>query len=167
LVSTEKWRSSRNISLYLNMPSEVSTSELLQLSFQEKKSVFIPRYSETDMEMVEIHSMEDYNCLPVTSWKIKQPLLTDGARKTPSFDNGGLDLIIVPGLAFTKSGIRLGRGKGYYDKYLHEYRTKFNKLPYLVALAFNEQIVDEIPTTDRDVKVDMILSADCCVEISA
>jgi 5-formyltetrahydrofolate cyclo-ligase len=65
-----------------------------------------------------------------------------------------LDLIIVPGLAFDKSGNRLGRGKGYYDRFL-------SKLPsdtQSVGLAFDFQILPFVPTTEHDVSVTRVIS---------
>jgi len=64
----------------------------------------------------------------------------------------------VPGLAFTRSGQRLGRGKGYYDRYLQQYRQLTGMRPVTtVAMAFKQQIFDNIPTSEHDVIVDMVL----------
>ena len=74
------------------------------------------------------------------------------------FFAGGLDLILVPGLAFTRSGQRLGRGKGYYDRYLHQYRQLTGMRPFtMIAVAFKQQIFDNIPTFEHDVIVDVVL----------
>ena len=70
---------------------------------------------------------------------------------------GGLDLIIVPGLAFTADGKRMGRGKGYYDTYLKRCLSSQNKPPVTVALAFSPQIVESVPTNEHDVNVDLVL----------
>ena len=63
----------------------------------------------------------------------------------------------MPGLAFTRKGDRLGRGKGFYDNYLTQYEKKFGSKPVTVALAFNEQICDFVPTSESDVPVDFVL----------
>ena len=65
--------------------------------------------------------------------------------------------MLVPGLAFSRSGSRLGRGKGFYDNYLHKYRQQFGKFPVTMALAFNEQVLPEVPVTENDVKIDFVL----------
>lgn len=71
-----------------------------------------------------------------------------------------MDLLIVPGVAFTKDGLRLGHGGGYYDKYQRKLREVQEVPPATIAVALKEQIVDEVPTEDTDVKIDLVLYAD-------
>ncbi|KAL3288285.1 hypothetical protein HHI36_002733 [Cryptolaemus montrouzieri] len=107
------------------------------------------------MEMVKLYSMEDWENLPLTSWKIKQPKLKE--QRENALDTGGLDLIILPGVAFTKDGKRIGHGGGYYDKYLKECREKQKKSPVTVALCFNQQYLENLPYESHDEKVDIVL----------
>lgn len=66
--------------------------------------------------------------------------------------NGEPDLILVPGLAFDRKGHRLGRGKGYYDKYL-------SRDAYItIGLCLNEQLLDEVPVDSFDVDMDYIIT---------
>lgn len=76
---------------------------------------------------------------------------------------GPLDLILLPGVAFSSSGGRLGHGMGYYDKYLHKYFDTFNRKinkTHLIGLAFREQIVDdgELPLDPLDYPLDFVLT---------
>ncbi len=73
---------------------------------------------------------------------------------------GGLDLVLLPGVAFTRDGKRLGHGKGYYDTFLHEHNDKLGRFPYLIALSLKEQIVEDLPTTEHDVVLDEVLFHD-------
>lgn len=86
-------------------------------------------------------------------------LLTSFLSK--AFNCGGLDLIIVPGVAFDKNNGRLGHGKGYYDRFFDKVKefSSLNdkKIPKLIAIAFNEQIIDEVPMSGSDHKVDFVL----------
>lgn len=64
----------------------------------------------------------------------------------------------MPGVAFTKEGLRLGHGAGYYDKYLKLLSQHQQVPPKTVAVGFKEQLVDTVPTEETDVKIDMILN---------
>lgn len=108
------------------------------------------------MDMVRLYDLDDYDKLPLTKWNIKQPA-DDEVREEALDTEGGLDLILIPGLAFTLAGERCGRGRGYYDAYLAKVRQKQGGLPATVALAFKEQILEEVPTDHHDVRIDKVL----------
>ena len=63
----------------------------------------------------------------------------------------------MPGLAFTRQGHRMGRGKGYYDRYLQRVTQVQGKKPSTVAVAFKEQICESIPFDEHDIPVDLVL----------
>ena len=62
----------------------------------------------------------------------------------------------MPGLAFTTTGTRLGRGKGFYDKYLADLKHHGN-VPRTMALLYLEQLVDHVPNTEQDVPIDELI----------
>lgn len=72
----------------------------------------------------------------------------------PAIDAGRLDALIIPGVAFTPSGARLGYGGGYYDRFLPTCPQA-----RLIALAFAEQMLDSLPTEGHDVPIPLVLSA--------
>ena len=110
------------------------------------------------MDMLRLADYQDFLSLPETAWKIKQPADDDNSR-AEAMEDGGLDLILMPGMAFTSQGDRLGRGKGYYDTYLRRARQTNDSLQ-TVALAFRQQVVDDIPTDSHDQPVDLVISPD-------
>lgn len=130
----------------------------MKTSFDKDSMFYFIRYfmGSNRMDMVRLHDLEDYNKLPVTKWNIKQPS-DDDDREEALDSEEGLDLILIPGLAFNKAGERCGRGKGYYDTYLAKVQQKQRILPTTVALAFKEQILEEVPTDDHDVRIDQVL----------
>lgn len=158
LLNLQLYERSSRISVYLSMPSEVNTTEILHSIFRDGKRCYIPLYTKDDMKMVHLKDMSDYNSLPLTSWNIKQP--HENENRETAIDSGGLDVVILPGLGFTKDGLRIGRGKGYYDNYLMKHLEKIGKKPFTVGLAFSTQICDEIPCSSSDVKLDMVLYPD-------
>ncbi|KAG7207203.1 hypothetical protein KM043_008884 [Ampulex compressa] len=156
LCALPQFQKSKRISLYLSTNDEIDTLPILNYIFKSGKEAYVPRYKGSKMEMVKLLSMEDYENLPLTKWNIKQPDFED-AREN-ALETGGLDLIVLPGVAFTTDGKRLGHGMGYYDRFLHACFEKQQKKPYLIAVAFNEQLRKDVPTTADDVILDLVLT---------
>ncbi|CAJ1048703.1 -formyltetrahydrofolate cyclo-ligase [Xyrichtys novacula] len=156
-----KYASSQRIAVFLSMHDEVRTEEIIKDVFKWGKSCFIPRYesSSSHMDMLQLRSVEDMRTLPLTSWNIQQPADDDHSREE-ALSAGGLDLILMPGLGFDPSGNRLGRGKGFYDTYLERCIRHPKGKPYTIALAFKEQLCQEIPVDANDVLIDEILYED-------
>ncbi|KAJ1970209.1 hypothetical protein H4R34_006098, partial [Dimargaris verticillata] len=84
------------------------------------KNCFVPRCTPTDMEMVLVHDMADFQSLPKNKWGIPEPKMDH--PRVNVFEMGGPELILMPGLAFDYQRNRLGHGKGYYDKYIKRCR---------------------------------------------
>lgn len=147
--------------MFLSMHDEVRTEEILRDLFARGKTCFIPKYQTqgSHMDMLQLHSMQDMDSLPLTSWNIKQPSDEDLTR-AEALATGGLDLILMPGLGFDQSGNRLGRGKGFYDSYLERCIRHPRGKPYTIALAFKEQLCQEIPVDDNDMLIDEVLYED-------
>ncbi|XP_022186373.2 5-formyltetrahydrofolate cyclo-ligase [Nilaparvata lugens] len=158
LLNLQKYKESNRVSVYLSMKDEVQTDKIVEDILSSGKTCFIPLYTKTSMSMVKLNSMEDLKSLPKTKWNIRQPLETD-AREEAS--EKGIDLMITPGLAFSKDGIRLGRGKGYYDRYLTEYAKKTGHNLFTVGLAFQQQIRPDIPIEETDQKLNLVITPDC------
>ena len=75
-------------------------------------------------------------------------------RADRRIDPTELDLIVAPGLAFDRRGGRLGYGKGYYDRFLHQIRGDATKL----AVCFECQLFPEIPVLPHDVRMDLVVT---------
>ena len=129
----------------------------LTKSIFRSKRCYIPRYFSDPtkpMDMVLLRDMADCESLPETKWKIKQPLETESRPEALEHPEG-LDLVLVPGLAFTADGARLGRGKGYYDTYL----AKCGPRTKTLALAFKEQVLEGVPMEEHDRRVDQVVTS--------
>lgn len=123
------------------------------------------------MSMLRIADIDELeHGLTVNKWGIGEPSRfgRDSAPRQDALDNEtggeGLDLIIAPGLAFDRTGHRLGHGKAYYDEYIrmaHMYaRIHALDTPTVLALALREQIVDQVPVEQHDVPIDVLISPD-------
>ena len=126
---------------------EISTSLIVKDALKAGKHVFVPYVHKVArtvrespgsvMDMVSLHSLEDYETLEHDSWGIPTPSEASIGRRKSCLDypetkdsdikdtaDGNVELIIMPGMAFDKSFGRLGHGKGYYDFFLHRYHEK-------------------------------------------
>ena len=122
--------------------------------------MFVPRFTKAQpMAMLALRSLDDYARLPTVKWgNIRQPPANDVADRTNAMDVGDLHLVIMPGVAFTRDGHRLGHGAGYYDKFLRAYKTCFGAYPPTIALALEQQMEPVVPyCNETDVQVDEVI----------
>ena len=137
---------SHTLLIYYSMSDEVPTQGLLDELVNKGKTVLLPRViSDTEMEVHRYTGKED---LRKGAFGIMEPtgtLFTDYER---------IDVAIVPGVAFDRDGHRLGRGKGYYDRFL-------SKVPlvYKIGVCFPSRLMDEVPADEYDILMDEIITA--------
>ncbi|CAG0887804.1 unnamed protein product [Cyprideis torosa] len=157
VLQHDKYLLANRIACFISMPDEVDTTAIIKDVFERSRELFIPRYhtGSNRMDMLSVGSMVELQSLPETSWGIKQH--PTNFQAPDALQTGCLDLILVPGLAFTVSGHRLGRGKGYYDTYLKRALQSANP-PVTMGLCFDQQVVDSIPVTPDDVTIQYIVT---------
>lgn len=108
------------LSIYLSMNNEVNTFGALHAAFANNKKVFVPKIigkCSKDMVMLEIECMDTIYNFPKNSWGIPEPTADFFNASSDVTNDGILELVIVPGLAFDSFGGRIGHGKGYYGNY--------------------------------------------------
>ncbi|KAI4326668.1 hypothetical protein MLD38_031956 [Melastoma candidum] len=187
IVLNSPWfKSSRALCAYISCSSlrEVDTSRILSEtlrmpakddSTKVAKRLYVPRVEDKNshMRMLHISSMDD---LIANSMDILEPAPVDAngqEREDVLQANDPVDLLLLPGLAFDRSGRRLGRGGGYYDVFLSRYqelaRGRSWKQPLLVALSYSVQIMNEefIPVTPTDVPIDALVHPGGVIPISS
>ncbi|KAL0342780.1 UNVERIFIED_CONTAM: 5-formyltetrahydrofolate cyclo-ligase, mitochondrial [Sesamum calycinum] len=139
-----------------------------------KKKLYVPRVEDKNsfMRMLNISRIDD---LIANSMDILEPAPCDAEgneREDVMFANEPVDLFLLPGLAFDKSGRRLGRGGGYYDTLLTKYQELAKdrkwKKPLFVALSYSVQILEDgvIPVTPNDVPVDAVVLSSGIIPIT-
>lgn len=177
LIKHPKYQSSNSISIYLSTDNEIDTQPIVRHALEvSRKRCFIPVIKQvsdstcgfdstqygTRMLMAELSSVNELDRLPINRYGIKEPNLSDiPPSKIANPINGPkLDLALVPGVAFSQDGRRLGHGKGYYDEYLSAWKqsSEYGAI-YSIGLAFNEQIVqDPLAVEAHDYKLDEVLT---------
>jgi 5-formyltetrahydrofolate cyclo-ligase len=149
LFALPEFAETKVILLYASFRSEADTLKILADSLSIGRRILLPKVDKEKRRLV-LYEIEGLQEVFPGFMGIPEPLVT--AERMRSVD--AADLVIIPGAAFDGKGNRLGYGAGYYDILLGE-RTK--SMP-LVALAYEEQIVDGIPAEKHDVKMDMIIT---------
>ncbi|CAH8854476.1 unnamed protein product [Trichobilharzia szidati] len=163
-LCTPEYCSVQKLAVYINLPEEPNTMLLIEKALMDGKRVFVPKVISADMYMLPVKSVEEIKLWKPNKWGIKEPeqVLNEELSDIVT-SQGGLDSFIVPGLAFTRNGGRLGRGGGYYDRYIAWYMKQCHlgvfRRPYVTAFAFSEQIIDYIPLESHDLHVDHLFVA--------
>jgi 5-formyltetrahydrofolate cyclo-ligase len=151
-VSLPEYSAARTVMFYVDVRTEVRTRDYLSTALAHGKKIVVPWCNDQgELELFWLKGMDD---LAIGMYKILEPkpeLRNLADRQVPV---GELDLVMVPGVAFTREGARMGHGKGYYDKLLEHARPDAP----LVALAFECQLFPEIPTQEHDVFMDKIIT---------
>lgn len=165
LYQLPEFQQSKRIGLYLSMANEIQTNDIMRRCFEDGKCCFVPTYTPNgnDMHFLQLYSLLDYEQLPIEpKYRIKQPDWNERSNRPEALSTGGLDIILVPCVCYTRTGLRLGHGKGYYDRWLASATSMNNtdvniKKPVTVGLAFIEQIVDQLPVNEFDVRIDKVI----------
>lgn len=151
LVALPEYQAARTVLYYVDARSEVRTRHYLPDALRHGKKIVVPYCVDGELELFHLESMDE---LALGMYRILEPkaeLRTVAAKRV---DVKELDLIVVPGVAFDRRGARMGHGFGYYDKLLWQARPDAP----LVALAFECQLFDEVPTGDHDIFMDRVLT---------
>jgi 5-formyltetrahydrofolate cyclo-ligase len=149
LFSLPEFISTKTILFYASFRSEVETLNMIRESLKMGKMAVLPKVDKKRHRLI-LYEIKDVSELSPGYMGIPEPSLPD--ERLVNLDD--IDLVIIPGAAFDYSGNRLGYGGGYYDIMLSESKRK---IP-VVALVYEEQLVDIIPSEKHDVKVDMIVT---------
>jgi 5-formyltetrahydrofolate cyclo-ligase len=146
VTASPEFTSARVVMLYLSMPLEVETSNLALRAWQADKTVVVPKVSWDQRRMLPIEISSLTAGLTTTGQGMREPM---SGNPIPL---NLIDLVIVPGLGFTNNGYRIGRGMGFYDRFLAQ--SEFIGLS--CGLGFEEQIMPDLPVLDHDVPLSML-----------
>jgi len=129
-----------------NFP-EVDTYEIIRYAWSLGKTVSVPKCLPKTKEMV-FRKLTSFEQLEIVYSGLYEPIV----KETEETATDEMDILIVPGLGFTKEGFRLGFGGGYYDRYLINYAQK------TLSLAFEVQLMDDLPVEAHDLPVDKVIT---------
>lgn len=201
VLASPTYETAKSISIYVSMEQgEIDTDELCRAALKQGKRLYVPLFASTskptpadpatsakplpsapppgavtfatDMRMLRITDVRDYEGMKLNKWGIREPLETteEGAAREDALDEStggnGLDVILAPGVAFDNNAGRLGHGKGYYDRYLSRAEAWAQRQgkglgPVCVALGLAQQLLPEgesVPADEDDRVLDGILT---------
>ena len=150
LLSLKEFEESHTVSIYMDFDNEVRTREIVSDSLQRGKRVVIPymKGKNNTLLLSEVRDMEKE--LERNTFGILEPK-REYFRYIPDSE---VEMLVVPGVAFDEKGRRLGFGGGYYDRLL----INVNKSTLTIGLAYEFQIVREIPWWFYDIFIDRIIT---------
>ncbi len=149
LVKLTLWQEAKKIAITIPMEFEFNLELLVKEARNYKKQLFLP-VMQADKSLNFVLWDED-TLLQETRFGVKQPIETEHSQ---AIELNQLDVIIVPGLAYSEDGDRVGFGGGYYDRTLTNYDGK------TLSIAYSCQIFPKTiwPTEKTDKRIDLIIS---------
>jgi 5-formyltetrahydrofolate cyclo-ligase len=162
LLTLGAWKQADAIFSFVSVSGELGTKALNQAVWERGKVLALPRIGPSGR--MEFYRLDDHQSLESqlkpNQWKILEP------DAKPSMLARARDfshpLFIVPGLAFSSGGERLGRGGGFYDRYLANEELP----PMCVGWCFDEQILDYVPQESQDMRMNFLVTPTSCLSFS-
>ena len=148
LFSLPEFKKSKFVMLYASKSNEVNTKTIIDEALKMGKRVVLPRCT-SQKGIVPKEIRNTHTDLEKGIYGIRQP-----RECQRSLQPRKINLIVVPGVAFDKQNRRLGRGKGYYDRFLK--KLPRNKIS--IGLAFDFQIVENLPEDSHDIPVSKVIT---------
>lgn len=148
VAASPEFAAARVVMLYLSMPTELDTASLALKCWQQEKTVVVPKVSWDGKRMLPVEISSLQTALTTSGMGVREPAA--GQPVPTEF----IDLVIVPGLGFTNKGHRIGRGMGFYDRFL----AQKDFVGLTCGLAFEQQILPKLPVLEHDVPLSMLVT---------
>lgn len=149
LYKMDYYKNAKTIMSFISFGDEIITHEIIKNSIKNGKSVVVP-ITIPETKELKVSKILDFSELEIGYYNILTPK-KDFLR---FIDFNTIDLVLVPGVVFARDGYRVGYGGGYYDRFLSKFKEKINT----IGLAFDLQIVEEVPKDSFDIPVDFIIT---------
>ena len=157
LFSLHEFKDAKRVHFFISFGSEVITSEMIKDAIKMGKSVVVP-FVDREKKELRLSEIKDFfKELEPGYWGILEP--KKEYRRDASIDD--IDLMVMPGVAFDEKGHRLGYGMAFYDKLLSDRKRN---MP-LIAIAFDMQVVDDVPCERHDILIDKIVTEKRVIDI--
>lgn len=143
------FKNAQKVGVYYPIGSEIFTQDIIQELLSQNKEVFLPKVVDKN---IEFRKIKDFSSLETGSFDILEP------KDDCPVDNN-LDVILVPTVGISQTGVRLGYGHGFYDRFLAEHKT------VTISLTLEKQIIKNIPKSPHDVIMNWIVTEESATKI--
>ncbi|MBO0959501.1 5-formyltetrahydrofolate cyclo-ligase [Neobacillus sp. MM2021_6] len=147
LFKDEDFEKANVIGITVSKQPEVDTYQIIRKAWELGKQIAVPKCHPKDKRL-SFRTLTEFSQLETVYYGLLEPI----EAKTTEVPAKQMDLLIVPGLAYTMEGYRLGFGGGYYDRYLPNFTGK------TLSLAFEHQIIPNFPVENHDIPVSKIIT---------
>lgn len=147
LFSQPEWKNANVIGVTISTRNEINTKPIIEKAWKEGKKVVVPKCNSGNNSL-DFRRIDSFDEVAKGYYSLEEPIM---AVTTP-YCKESIDFLIVPGVVFDKTGIRIGFGGGYYDRYLSDYKGN------TTSLAYELQIIEKIPNEQHDIPVGTIIS---------
>ena len=150
IFALPEFKKAKRIMFYVSKPSEVDTRPMIEQSIQMGKEVVVPAILPGSKKLLSCRLKDYRQGLVAGPYGVDQPEVSKDSLVNPK----KIDLFIIPGLAFDSRGNRLGRGQGYYDRFL----ARTPRYTPRIGVAFKFQMVNNLPCDRYDQPVNKLVS---------
>lgn len=141
------------VCMYMPFRSELDITPCIEWCWEKGIKVLIPKAHRLQQTLT-LHWINSYADVETGSWGIREP-----TAQAKEWTQGlPIDIMLVPGLAFDLDGGRLGYGGGYYDRFIRGLDRMSEHKAHRVSVAFQFQIVDQVPMETHDIRVDTLIT---------
>jgi 5-formyltetrahydrofolate cyclo-ligase len=156
LLQLPEYQAARIVLWYLDCRSELRTRHVLPEALASGKRTIVPycTVDESGANKLGLWWLQSMDELVIGKWKILEPPRDRWGEPGRELEPEQLDLVVVPGVAFSRSGGRMGNGQGYYDRLLYRVRPDCQ----LIGLCYECQLFDDLVVGPHDVFMDKVVS---------
>jgi 5-formyltetrahydrofolate cyclo-ligase len=148
VVALPEYMNAKVVLTYMGFGTEIETQWFLERIVADGKIAVLPRVDRASQSLI-LHSASGVAELMTSKWGIREP-----SNDAPVMPIANVDFVLMPGVAFDRTGNRLGYGRGYYDKLIAAANPALTR----VAAGYGCQIVDRVPVDSHDQKVQRIIT---------
>ena len=156
LIGLPEYQAAQTILWYIDCRSELRTKHALPAALNAGKQIIVPycTVDEAGANKLGLWRLERMDEMVVGKWKILEPPHERWHEAGKEYQPEQLDLVIVPGVAFSREGGRMGNGQGYYDRLLSNVRADCK----LIGLCYESQLFDDLIVSPHDVFMDKVVT---------